>query len=1086
MGAGPLHGPAPRPAHRRRRRGRPQVGELAAIVGALTRRAGAATVGITTTVHGAGGFGKTTVARLVRAHPRVLRRFGGRAYWVTLGRDVRHGGLVEKINDLVRRVDPARAQPFTDVRQAADHLAAVLATGPRRLIILDDLWYADQLDAFPVGGRSARMVTTRLPSLVAGRSVAVEVDQMPVDQARRVLTADLPELPADLADGLLDETGQWPLLLRLVNKILVDQSRSRPDVAPAAAELLTQLRQAGPIRIDELSGAGNLDVNDPDQRDKAVRATIEAGTGLLSADEHTRFTELAIFAEDEDVPVSLVAGLWQATGGVTEFAARTLCARLADLALLKLTPTAGGGTISLHDVIRDYLAGLLGPARVAELHRTLLGALRDSRPGAAWWTLAAGNRYLCEHLVEHLIAAGSAFPGAEIEILVTDLRWVAVRLETSGSAGAYADLARFSSPRTARLTRTLEQLAHLLGPTEPAHSCVDVLLDRTAHDADWGPQARQMRDERRAPRLVAAWPLPDLPSTALLRTLAGRTGWKQRVGITPDGRRIITAGEGGLLVRDTVTGERIPAAGNRSVYGVLGFAPDHSCFAVNGPDDLITIWDTATLRPRTTYYGRVNGSLHAEVADGGTAVAVLTTSGAVHLFDNAGNRRLRLDRRDRTLEPVAIAPDGTWLADSHRDGSVIIWDTDSGQPRTVFRHLLTYPKSLAIARDGTWLAVGGWEGSVLITDAVTGEPRTTLTGHDGEITAMAVAACGCLATAGDDRTVRVWDVATGRQRSRMVSQSDQIDTMAFAPDGTWLAATGPDETVRVFTARAGIQETPPAESVPVHAFTMVADGTWLAAVTPTGTALRWDAATGARTALIDGEHRADGIAVPRDGSWFVTTVPDRVLIRRPGDSQPTELTGHGGSVRSVVAAPDGTWLATSGKDGSVRIWDVGTGRRRARFWCHRPPLLAVAPDSSWLVAINGGTGRLHDVATGRLTRFRSGTRWPWAVTTTPDGWLAIADLEGTIRIRDAATGRERIALTGATEHLTAIAVTPDGRRLAGSGAHGSLWLWDLDNPAPAAMTRVDSPLVGCAWSPDGRYLFTGGTSGLYRFEFHPT
>ena len=60
--------------------------EVDRIVAALRRSAG--TVGVTTAVHGAGGFGKTTVAKMVRADRRVLRRFRGRVYWVTLGRDV--------------------------------------------------------------------------------------------------------------------------------------------------------------------------------------------------------------------------------------------------------------------------------------------------------------------------------------------------------------------------------------------------------------------------------------------------------------------------------------------------------------------------------------------------------------------------------------------------------------------------------------------------------------------------------------------------------------------------------------------------------------------------------------------------------------------------------------------------------------------------------------------------------------------------------------------------------------------------------------------------------------------------------------
>ncbi|MFD0745969.1 NB-ARC domain-containing protein [Phytohabitans flavus] len=137
--------------------------EVDQIVAAL-RRGDGGTVGITTAVHGAGGFGKTTVAKLVRADRRVLRRFRGRVYWVTLGRDVRKGALVTRVNDLVRQVNPGRAESFTDLRQAAEHLAAVLALGSRRLIILDDVWFEDQLDAFPMAGRCARLVTTRVPS----------------------------------------------------------------------------------------------------------------------------------------------------------------------------------------------------------------------------------------------------------------------------------------------------------------------------------------------------------------------------------------------------------------------------------------------------------------------------------------------------------------------------------------------------------------------------------------------------------------------------------------------------------------------------------------------------------------------------------------------------------------------------------------------------------------------------------------------------------------------------------------------------------------------------------------------------------
>jgi WD40 repeat protein len=37
------------------------------------------------------------------------------------------------------------------------------------------------------------------------------------------------------------------------------------------------------------------------------------------------------------------------------------------------------------------------------------------------------------------------------------------------------------------------------------------------------------------------------------------------------------------------------------------------------------------------------------------------------------------------------------------------------------------------------------------------------------------------------------------------------------------------------------------------------------------------------------------------------------------------MTGHTGPVLAVAVAPDGTWLATAGLDGTVRIWDATTG-----------------------------------------------------------------------------------------------------------------------------------------------------------------
>jgi hypothetical protein len=773
--------------------------EVGKVVAALRDR-GRGTVGVTTAVQGAGGFGKTTVAKLVRADRRVLRYFDGRVYWVTLGRDARtKAAIAEKVNDLLTRLDPDRAATFTDPQQAGEQLAAVLASRPRTLLVLDDVWYPEQETAFPLGGKhSARLITTRVPSLL-DRCVPIRVDEVTAEQARMILTAGLPSLPAPAAAALLAETGRWPLLLRLVNKILADQLRTSADVGAVAQDLVERLRRSGPLQVDELTGVTRqpLDVNDPVRRQLAITATIEASSDLLTPADRERFAELAVFVEDETIPVPLTGQLWQVTGNLDLMASRALCARLDDLALLTLTSTTGGGVVSLHDVIRDYLHEKLGRQRLVELHETLLDTVAaglttapaptDGMATTAWWELDESARYLWDHLIEHFIAAERR---AAAEVLVTDLRWVAARLEQTSPTAPFGDLAHVTTALCTRLRRLLGQTAHLLAPTDPAHSRVDILYARVEHDPHWQGQVNALVPLRAVPRLVNQSPLPDLPDPALRLTLVCDQLWINAVAISPDGTWVATAGENtAVQAWDVATGvPKTVLADGHGIVGAMAIAPDNTWLAIAGYSSTVRIMD-ASGAERAVLASHGEWVRSVMISPDGTWLTTVNSDTTVQIWDAAtgAERAVLTGHRDR-VRSVAIAPDGTWLVTLDLNRTVRIWDAATGAHKATFTGE-GVGNTMEIAPDGTWLATGGFDG-LRVWDMATGKPRTKLLGHRDSVTAMAIAPNGAyLASVSDDRTLRIWDVVEGRAEAVMRVDQD-LHACRWTSDGKGILVGG--------------------------------------------------------------------------------------------------------------------------------------------------------------------------------------------------------------------------------------------------------------------------------------------------------
>jgi len=352
----PMMAPEPPPDFVRRPR------EFEALKRQLLDSKGDALAGITATMRGAGGYGKTTLARALAHDPDIQDAYFDGILWAELGEKPER--LLATLSDLVVLLTGERPALET-INAAAAKLGEAL--GDRRiLLIVDDAWREQDLRPFLQGGPNCvRLVTTRIDSVLPAKAVRQPVDAMQADEALELLSAGLPEDQVSREHTnlvrLATRLGEWPQLLKIVNGFMRDR------VVRAKESLSTTI--AGANKRLDAKGLVAFDPRDETDRARAVARTIGVSLELLSATERSRFLELGIFPGDHEVPISEAARLWAATSGLMDFESEDLLNRLSDLSLVFLD--LGQRRFQMHSAVREFIRTEAGSERLDALGRQL-------------------------------------------------------------------------------------------------------------------------------------------------------------------------------------------------------------------------------------------------------------------------------------------------------------------------------------------------------------------------------------------------------------------------------------------------------------------------------------------------------------------------------------------------------------------------------------------------------------------------------------------------------------------------------------------------------------------------------------------
>ena len=289
-----------------------------------------------------------------------------------------------------------------------------------------------------------------------------------------------------------------------------------------------------------------------------------------------------------------------------------------------------------------------------------------------------------------------------------------------------------------------------------------------------------------------------------------------------------------------------------------------------------------------------------------------------------------------------------------------------------------------------------------------------------------------------DKTLRIYDATTGEVILPPCKLAGNPWSVIFSPDGKLVASGG--KALRLWNVETG--EKVESFNIRVYSLAFSPDGTCIAA--------------GHRGRDID-EEDSDGrgsyhIRVINlelaKASYFHAHMPSggEGIKLLKGEVPPSPFEEH----VSVAYSPDGKQIASSSRDGIVRVWEVSTGESRTfdanngimEKWIYP---VAFSPDGTKLVSET----TLINLSTGSCTpgAFRERFQVVSSIAFSADGRFLALGFSGTaaFQIWDTSTRRMIVQLVGHRGEVSSVDFFPDGKRIMSASADGTIRVWDIDS-----------------------------------------
>ncbi|KAI9917578.1 hypothetical protein PsorP6_012788 [Peronosclerospora sorghi] len=262
-----------------------------------------------------------------------------------------------------------------------------------------------------------------------------------------------------------------------------------------------------------------------------------------------------------------------------------------------------------------------------------------------------------------------------------------------------------------------------------------------------------------------------------------------------------------------------------------------------------------------------------------------------------GFARRRLQGHSHYVEDVVISSDGQFALSGSWDGTLRLWDLNTGITTRRFVGHTKDVLSVAFSADNRQIVSGSRDKTVKLWNTL-GECKYTITedGHTEWVSCVRFSpstANPLIVSCGWDKVVKIWNLSNCKLRTNLFGHEGYLNTVTVSPDGSICASGGKDGTANLWDLNEGKRLYSLVAGDVIHSLVFSPNRYWLCAATTSGIKI-WD-------------------------------LESKIVVHdlQPDIEEPKGKYAQLPHCISLAWSADGSVLFSGYTDGIVRVWAVG-------------------------------------------------------------------------------------------------------------------------------------------------------------------